>query len=73
MTLKLLKQSASLRNAITQPELCYAKLSQPRGSPQKRVTNLWMEFSAQAKRYLFAEPVIWDREVGGSNPLAPTS
>jgi len=24
-------------------------------------------------KWLFPEPVIWDREVGGSNPLAPTN
>ena len=26
----------------------------------------------KAKTYVFTEPVIRDREVGGSNPLAPT-
>jgi hypothetical protein len=26
----------------------------------------------KAKTYVFAEPLVWDREVGGSNPLAPT-
>jgi hypothetical protein len=26
----------------------------------------------KAKTYVFAETAIWDREVGGSNPLAPT-
>jgi hypothetical protein len=26
----------------------------------------------KAKTYVFAETLIWDREVGGSNPLAPT-
>ena len=26
----------------------------------------------KAKTYVFAEPLIRDREVGGSNPLAPT-
>ena len=74
-------------------------MSQWRGSPQKRVANLWTEFAARrgdalitngkepqnpkklvvaatvemAKTELFAEPVIWDRVVGGSNPLAPTT
>jgi len=27
----------------------------------------------KAKTYIFAEPLVWDREVGGSNPLAPTN
>ena len=27
----------------------------------------------KAITYVFAETVIWDREVGGSNPLAPTT
>ena len=27
----------------------------------------------KAKTYVFTEPVIRDREVGGSNPLAPTT
>jgi len=27
----------------------------------------------KAKTYVFAEPLVWDREVGGSNPLAPTT
>ena len=26
----------------------------------------------KANTYVFAEPLVWDREVGGSNPLAPT-
>jgi hypothetical protein len=26
----------------------------------------------KAITYVFAEPLVWDREVGGSNPLAPT-
>jgi hypothetical protein len=26
----------------------------------------------KAKTYVFTEAQIWDREVGGSNPLAPT-
>jgi len=26
----------------------------------------------KAKTYVFAEALVWDREVGGSNPLAPT-
>ncbi len=26
----------------------------------------------KAYTYVFAEPLVWDREVGGSNPLAPT-
>jgi len=26
----------------------------------------------KAITYIFAEPLVWDREVGGSNPLAPT-
>ena len=28
--------------------------------------------SEKAKTYIFARIYIWDREVGGSNPLAPT-
>ena len=28
--------------------------------------------SLKAKTYVFARPIIRDREVGGSNPLAPT-
>jgi hypothetical protein len=27
----------------------------------------------KTKTYIFAEPFVWDREVGGSNPLAPTN
>jgi hypothetical protein len=27
----------------------------------------------KAKTYVFAKPLVRDREVGGSNPLAPTS
>jgi hypothetical protein len=27
----------------------------------------------KAKTYVLAEPLVWDREVGGSNPLAPTT
>jgi hypothetical protein len=27
----------------------------------------------KANTYVFAEPLVWDREVGGSNPLAPTN
>ena len=27
----------------------------------------------KARTYVFAEPLVWDREVGGSNPLAPTN
>ncbi len=27
----------------------------------------------KAKTCIFAEPGVWDREVGGSNPLAPTT
>ena len=32
----------------------------------------WLQFS-KANTYVFAAPIIRDREVGGSNPLAPTS
>ena len=27
----------------------------------------------KANTYVFAAPLVWDREVGGSNPLAPTN
>jgi len=27
----------------------------------------------KAKTYIFAELRVWDREVGGSNPLSPTN
>jgi hypothetical protein len=78
---------------------CNYQFSYWRGSPQRRVANLWTEFSAlnryrmvedgkkcktlenslvaatfeKANTYVFAALIIRDREVGGSNPLAPTS
>jgi hypothetical protein len=39
-------------------------------NPKKSVVAATFE---KAKTYVFAEPLVWDREVGGSNPLAPTN
>ena len=39
-------------------------------NPSKSVVAATFE---KAKTYVFAEPLVWDREVGGSNPLAPTN
>ena len=38
-------------------------------NPSKSVVAATFE---KAKTYVFAEPLVRDREVGGSNPLAPT-
>ena len=39
----------------------------------KTVVNLWwLQLLKRQNTYVFAEPLVWDREVGGSNPLAPT-
>ena len=38
-------------------------------NPQESVVAATLE---KANTYVFAEPSVWDREVGGSNPLAPT-
>jgi hypothetical protein len=38
-------------------------------NPSKSVVAPTFE---KAKTYIFDEPLVWDREVGGSNPLAPT-
>jgi hypothetical protein len=35
--------------------------------------SLVAETFEKANTYVFAAPIIRDREVGGSNPLAPTS
>jgi len=33
----------------------------------------WLQLSKKVNTYVFAAPIIRDREVGGSNPLAPTT
>ena len=33
----------------------------------------WLQLSKKVNTYVFAAPIIRDREVGGSNPLAPTN
>ena len=38
-------------------------------NPKKSVVAATLE---KARTYVFAGPLVWDREVGGSNPLAPT-
>ena len=38
-------------------------------NPKKSVVAATLE---KARTYVFAEPLVWDREVGGSNPLSPT-
>ena len=38
--------------------------------PNKSVVAATLE---KALIYKSAEPLVWDREVGGSNPLAPTN
>ena len=42
------------------------------GCENPRVSLVAATFE-KAKTYVFAAPIIRDREVGGSNPLAPTS
>jgi len=39
---------------------------------QKRRNSLVAATFEKANTYVFAAPIIRDREVGGSNPLAPT-
>src|SRR5437016_6750561 len=39
-------------------------------NPSKSVVAATFE---KANTYVFAGPSVWDREVGGSNPLAPTN
>jgi hypothetical protein len=39
-------------------------------NPKKSVVAATFE---KANTYVFAEPLVRDREVGGSNPLAPTT
>jgi hypothetical protein len=44
------------------------------GRECKILENLrWLATFEKTKTYVFAEPFVRDREVGGSNPLAPTT
>jgi hypothetical protein len=43
------------------------------GRNVKTLEYLWWLQLEKAKTYVFAEPLVRDREVGGSNSLAPTS
>ena len=43
------------------------------GRNRKTLINSWWLQLSKWQKLKLAEPVIWDREVGGSNPLAPTN